>query len=492
MRMRMKWSEPKPKKTKKNKKKQTSMFLTVLAFVLLAATCTNATDTATAATTTCVDYFMRPGCPYCARVTPVLTEMAQNSSLGLELRVHNVDRIYERRLFDAVYKKMQWDEQYGVPTLVVGETALVGDTKILDNLRQVLATSAGAQCMDERRLLGAAKEELSVLAVCLGAFLSLLQAISPLWVSAFTAVVAFVGSHHSVAETEVKMEDVETQRKHRNAHVEEEEDIEEEIEEESETLKSHKEDGNGNDDSDEDEKEGYGNSEKVNLVDGDSKPYDEEDDGLPKFLTGRDYASVTMYIVMVFLLNIAAGTAIWVLASLFVEDPYSETAQRLTYAVSGLVIVLGALLTVLSVAKVPSEGPVARAANRLKSAVAALLKKTSSCAGKGLACLVCAFVSCLTNAVWMLPTFFLFTLANLFRFGSSIAVIAFVAAAYSFVGVMFLAVLLVVAAASWRSFEKVSRVFSGRKGINVCSVVGVVYVVLGIMIILNESLFVLF
>ena len=452
--------------------------------------------------TTCVDYFMQSGCVYCAKATPFLERLSENITLGMVLRTHDISHMYEARLFETAYSKMKWDGGLFIPTLIVGKTALVGYPAILNYSQGVVFSETGAQCLDPEEILSLNKVNFSSMALLIGALLALLQAISPVWITNFRNLVKFVCSHHEgggegeEGGVEIKMGNTKRPRKHSvagkdrkaGAKLEEEEgeNFEEiSLSENEEAGNEDKQNGEMNDEDEEKEEENENeNEDEMELLN------DDEREGVIKYtLDSGDYVCISTYILTTFVLNAIIGSVIWVIGGSFMTNPSSSTPKYLVFAFSGIVMLVSIVQIVLSVGKVLTEMAVARTLKRIEDFGVSMMHRITSRAGKGLASFVWALISFTENLLWVLPAFMLFALANTFRFGDSTIVIVFITTAYNFVPALVLMVLLFVAAVSWKKFEGIVKLFSGRKAIYVLSFISILYIFVGVWSILNETTF---
>lgn len=480
-------------------------FTTLVALALLStlsvgATARNATATLNP---TCADYFMRPGCIYCARVSPFLANMTGNSTMNLELRVHNVDRLYESRVFDAASKKMKWDGGNYVPTLIIGKSVLRGDSNILKYAKGVIISEEGAQCLDVDKLLSERRTRFSTLSLVIGGALALIQALSPMWMSTFRILVTFIGTRHGAEGTEIKLEKTSKKQKRKKySTLDEEEDgeliagTENVNNDDEEIVLNDNDDDNENNVNIDNDEEDDGNIDDEDEIKDKNEVKEElianKDASLEVTLDSGGYVCISLYILVTLVLNTLLDSFAWIVASAAMDDPNSKTIEHLVYAISGVVILIGLAYIVLSAAKIQEKRAIARAAKRVECSTLYMLAKISSCAGRGLACLVCALVAFFENSLWAFPAFFLFAISNAFRFGDSASFVVFISAVYNLVGTLLLLVLLFVAALSWKKFESVIKIFSGKKGIYFCSFLGVLYLFVGAWLIVNDALFFFF
>lgn len=455
--------------------------------------------------TTCVDYFMQSGCVYCAIVTPLLEKMAKNATLGVELRTHDISHMYESRLFETAYSKMKWEGGPYTPTIIVGKTVLVGYPTILNYSQAIILSETGAQCLDTEQILSLNKTKFSSMALLIGAFFALLQAISPVWVSAFRNLVKFVCSHHEGEDDEdIEIGMTRTKRSRKHSVVErdgksgsktgeEEGDSFEEIslsesnsdeEAENEDKKKEKEKEEEEEEKEDEKSDEIENEDEMELLN------DDERDGVIKYsLNSGDYVCISAYILTTFVLNVLIGSVVWIIGGAFLTDPTSVTAKHLVFAFSGIVMIIGFIQVVISVGKNLTEMAVARTLKRIEDFAVNVMGSISSRLGKGPASFVCALISSVESLLWAFPMFLLFATANVFRFGDSPIVVVLITTAYNFVPAFLLMVLLFVAAISWKGFENAVKFFSGRKAIYLASFISIFYLLFGVWFILNETTF---
>ncbi|MFA6489174.1 MAG: glutaredoxin domain-containing protein [Candidatus Micrarchaeia archaeon] len=86
-----------------------------------------------------VTYFYKPGCPYCAKVAPLISQMRKNFA-EYNWKEMNVETAEGYAQFDATIRRLNLpDSYYVVPFVTVNDRALVGVSEISDSLPSVLA-----------------------------------------------------------------------------------------------------------------------------------------------------------------------------------------------------------------------------------------------------------------------------------------------------------------------------------------------------------------
>lgn len=92
----------------------------------------------------CIYFFYGDGCPHCARVEPFISQLAYT---GVE--VHRFE-IYNNRsnllLLNQYFEAYGVPEPRGIPAVFIAGKYLVGDTPILENLENEMASSPGSGC----------------------------------------------------------------------------------------------------------------------------------------------------------------------------------------------------------------------------------------------------------------------------------------------------------------------------------------------------------
>lgn len=125
---------------KSYKTKLLLLLLSLAGLVLVAAKSANAQQT------TCVNYFYGQGCPHCAQVEPLISELSDLNEVTLKKY-----EIYNNRenslLLDSHFEKYSVPvPKRGIPIVFVGDKYLVGDKPILNNLKNVIDSNRGAAC----------------------------------------------------------------------------------------------------------------------------------------------------------------------------------------------------------------------------------------------------------------------------------------------------------------------------------------------------------
>ncbi|MBT3304536.1 cytochrome c biogenesis protein [Candidatus Woesearchaeota archaeon] len=95
---------------------------------------------------TCVYFFHGDGCQHCAKAYPLMDELKANSSV----EVH-VFEIYNNRsnigLLQNFFNQFDVDKDLrGVPTVIVGDEILIGDSMINSKLKPVIKNNPGISC----------------------------------------------------------------------------------------------------------------------------------------------------------------------------------------------------------------------------------------------------------------------------------------------------------------------------------------------------------
>lgn len=97
--------------------------------------------------TSCIYLFHGIGCSHCARVLPILEEIKENNG-GIELHYFEV---YQNRsnllLMQDYFDKYDINHLYrGVPAVFIGDTYLIGDGPIIENIDRLIRENKGKGC----------------------------------------------------------------------------------------------------------------------------------------------------------------------------------------------------------------------------------------------------------------------------------------------------------------------------------------------------------
>ncbi len=137
--------------------------------------------------TSCFYFFYGQGCSHCAKVIPVINEIVENNG-GLDVRIfevyHNRSNLVLMEDYFEQYTVPQY--QHGVPALFIGDTYLVGDTPIIENIDRLIRENKGEPCpsLEEKNAVGEAgakspKEELKTLSLVTVIGAAIVDSINP-------------------------------------------------------------------------------------------------------------------------------------------------------------------------------------------------------------------------------------------------------------------------------------------------------------------------
>ncbi len=96
---------------------------------------------------TCIYYFYGNGCPYSAKVTPVINELEKtNPDININrFEIYlNQDNLELLKQFFKAYNVPS--NKQAVPIVFIADEYLVGDKEIIDNLETEINSNSGASC----------------------------------------------------------------------------------------------------------------------------------------------------------------------------------------------------------------------------------------------------------------------------------------------------------------------------------------------------------
>lgn len=95
---------------------------------------------------TCVYFFYGIGCPHCAKVEPLINELAQRPDVDVkqfEIYYNRSNVNVLQKYFDAYDVP---ENERGIPAVFIGNRYLTGDTPILEELEKEIGKNKGAAC----------------------------------------------------------------------------------------------------------------------------------------------------------------------------------------------------------------------------------------------------------------------------------------------------------------------------------------------------------
>lgn len=124
----------------------------------------------------CVYYFYGTGCHYCANTTPFLDELEKEYP-DLEIKRFEIySNADDAKLFREYAEAFEIPEPWGVPTVLIGDKYLVGDTPIINGLEGEITSNPTASCPSQD---GAPAEELGALSLATIVGAAVVDSINP-------------------------------------------------------------------------------------------------------------------------------------------------------------------------------------------------------------------------------------------------------------------------------------------------------------------------